>query len=740
MTQPRRRLTLAFASLSLAFGLSACGGGSDAAPGAADAATPLAFLNPSLSFNDPDSPIDLKSYTQVGRYSLPVGTGANLLAEEASAVTYNKDTDTLFVVGDGGTAITQVSKKGALIDSMTLAADAGKPQGTYFYDPEGLTYLGGGKFALVEERFRQVNEFTYAANTTLGAAGVRTVKLGTTMGNIGIEGISLDPMTRGFVAVKESGPSGVFQTTIDFAAGTASNGSPTLENSVNLFDPAKTGLSALNDVFALSNIVPASSPDYSHLMILSAPDGKVVKMSRSGELLGTLVVGSTAQNEGMTMDASGTIYVVSEIGGGAGRPELLVFAPTTSKDAVGIASNLYLTFNQPVLAGTGSVMLSNGAGDTRTLAITDSTQVKFRGNTVVIDPAADLVAGTTYSVTFAAGVLKDAKGNNAPASAGATAPTFKAIGTVDDAAPTLLSSLPADGASGITSSRVLLTFNEPVVAGTGHILISNGTDSRVIAVGDTTQVTFSGNTANINPSADFIKGTTYNVQLASGVIKDLAGNAFAGITTATTLDFTTASPTALTGYTLLITEMNSNAGGGDFFELYNYGTAAIDLTGWKWDDDSAAVTDAGAASFPAMSIGAGQRLVVVGGTTDTAAFNTAWSNPVATIVALGGPGLGKGDAVVLFDASGKVAAALNYGAAGITASDGTVIGTAAASAGVTYAPAAHAGLAYAGPSAATSAVWDGLSTSAPAYKAGEVGVRGGVAQTSDATAIGSPGQ
>jgi uncharacterized protein YjiK len=199
----------------------------------------------------------------------------------------------------------------------------------------------------VEERFRQVNEFTYAANTTLGGAGVRTVKLGTTMGNIGIEGISLDPMTQGFVAVKESSPSGVFQTTIDFAAGTASNGAPTLNNSVNLFDPAKTGLSALNDVFALSNIVPASSPDYGHLMILSAPDGKVVKMSRTGELLGTLVVGSAAQNEGMTMDASGAIYVVSEIGGGAGRPELLVYAPTTSKDAVGVASNLYLTFNQP---------------------------------------------------------------------------------------------------------------------------------------------------------------------------------------------------------------------------------------------------------------------------------------------------------------------------------------------------------------------------------------------------------
>jgi uncharacterized protein YjiK len=148
-----------------------------------------------------------------------------VLAEEASAVTYDKDTGTLFVVGDGGTSITQVTKQGVFIDSMTLAVDASKPQGGYFYDTEGITYLGSGKFALVEERYRQVNQFTYTPNTTLGGADVQMVKLGTTIGNIGIEGISYDPMTGGFVAVKESGPSGVFQTTIDFAAGTASNGS-----------------------------------------------------------------------------------------------------------------------------------------------------------------------------------------------------------------------------------------------------------------------------------------------------------------------------------------------------------------------------------------------------------------------------------------------------------------------------------------------------------------------------------
>jgi hypothetical protein len=39
--------------------------------------------------------------------------------------------------------------------------------------------------------------------------------------------------------VKETGPEGVFQTGVDFTAGTATNGSPTTDESVNLFDPAR---------------------------------------------------------------------------------------------------------------------------------------------------------------------------------------------------------------------------------------------------------------------------------------------------------------------------------------------------------------------------------------------------------------------------------------------------------------------------------------------------------------------
>lgn len=291
----------------------------------------------------PVTAVDLSTYARVARYRLPEPTQIapppnSLLAQETSAVTYNRDTDTLFVVGDGGTSIVQVTKTGQLVDSMTLALDPAKPQGTYFYDPEGLTYVGAGRFVMVEERYRQVNLFTYAAGTTLGGGGAQTVKLGTTIGNVGIEGISYDPLTNGFIAVKEISPEGIFQTTIDFAAGTASNGSGSTVNSTNLFNPALAGLTDFAEVYSLSNLASLSgSADFSHLLLLSQEDGRIINVDRLGQVYSSLTITgdpgdllsiANMQHEGMTMDDDGILYVVNENGGGdINHPELWVYAP-----------------------------------------------------------------------------------------------------------------------------------------------------------------------------------------------------------------------------------------------------------------------------------------------------------------------------------------------------------------------------------------------------------------------------
>uniref|UniRef100_UPI0039BD16FD Ig-like domain-containing protein n=1 Tax=Limnohabitans sp. TaxID=1907725 RepID=UPI0039BD16FD len=117
----------------------------------------------------------------------------------------------------------------------------------------------------------------------------------------------------------------------------------------------------------------------------------------------------------------------------------------------------------------------------------------------------------------------------------------------DTLAPTVTTFSPADNATGVAvGSNIVLTFSEAVQKGTGSIVISNGTDTRTIAVSDA-QITVSGSTVTINPTADLQANSTYWVQLASGAIKDLAGNAYAGISNTTTLNFTTGIQSATAG-------------------------------------------------------------------------------------------------------------------------------------------------------------------------------------------------
>ncbi len=732
--------------LTGALALGACGGGDS--PSTLAATTPVvmptvpavttstALGAPMLSFVAPGESLDLNNYTLVGKYTLPVSSIGNQIAAEVSAVTYNTTTDSLFIVGDEGTYITQISKRGEVIDTMNLPAGL-------FADPEGITAIGNGQFVVADERVRTANLFTYAGGTTLDAASVKSVKLGTTVGNIGLEGVSFDPLTGGYIFVKELSPLGIFQTTIDFTAGTASNGSSTTTNSVNLFDPALANVIDFGDVAALSNVLPVAALDYGHLIVLSNDTGRLLKMDRAGKIYSSLDILQTAAHEGVTFDKQLNMYVTNEAGGGSqALPQLWVYAPTRASSAVGLGSNYFLSFSANVTAGTGNIVLSGSGGDIRTIPVTDTAQVSITGSVVRINPTGDLLPGQTYSVQFASGVLRGPGSVATQAVTNATGLTFTTV--VDITEPELLTSTPSDNAGGITlTSNITLTFNETVLAGTGTFTLSNDAgDVRMINANDTAQVTITGRTVTINPTADLMLGTAYHVLVSGNALRDASGNRFAGFSDVTRLNFITAAATPAVAPSLLISEVNSNAGPADFFELYNYGSASVDLAGWKWDDDSASFSDAAAGTFPVVSIPAGGRLVIVASATvNAAAFRSAWGlADTVPVVAFSGPGLGGGDAVVLFDTAGKVITWFNYrGGATITATDGTVITVAAAAPGVTTAIPNHAGLAFGG-TATISAVWDGLSTATPAYKAAAVGVDGGFAQPTAAANIGSPGQ
>jgi 2',3'-cyclic-nucleotide 2'-phosphodiesterase (5'-nucleotidase family) len=204
---------------------------------------------------------------------------------------------------------------------------------------------------MTEERDRQAVQFTYAPATTLTRDAAQTIKLGTTVGNIGFEGLTYDPQTGGFIFVKEDSPQSVFQTDIDFVAGTATNGSPTTVNAIDLFDPTLAGLADIADVYALSNVDALDAIDATgHILLLSQASARIVEIDRSGTIHSTLNIVSDPgnplsvadqQHEGLAMDADGILYVVSENGGGDfDHPQLWVYAPSTAENLAPTAITL----------------------------------------------------------------------------------------------------------------------------------------------------------------------------------------------------------------------------------------------------------------------------------------------------------------------------------------------------------------------------------------------------------------
>lgn len=116
--------------------------------------------------------------------------------------------------------------------------------------------------------------------------------------------------------------------------------------------------------------------------------------------------------------------------------------------------------------------------------------------------------------------------------------------------------------------------------------------------------------------------------------------------------------------------------GADWFELTNTGASAVDITGWKVDDNSNSF-GASLALRGVTTIGAGQSAIFLESTANASssdttidnAFKAAWfgSNVPAEFLIgnYGGSGIGlstSGDAVNIFNASGTLITRISFGA------------------------------------------------------------------------------
>ena len=130
--------------------------------------------------------------------------------------------------------------------------------------------------------------------------------------------------------------------------------------------------------------------------------------------------------------------------------------------------------------------------------------------------------------------------------------------TPDTTAPTVSTFSPADEATGIAiGSDIVLSFSEAIAKGTGSVTLKTVAGVVVATYGaaSSANLSISGSTLTINPTADLGYSTAYSVEFAAGSIKDIAGNNYAGTTNYnfTTAAFVNRAPTGgvtITGETI----------------------------------------------------------------------------------------------------------------------------------------------------------------------------------------------
>ena len=220
---------------------------------------------------------------------------------------------------------------------------------------------------------------------------------------------------------------------------------------------------------------------------------------------------------------------------------------------------------------------------------------------------------------------------------------------IDTSAPTVSAFNPTDGAKGVAvGSNIVVTFSETIARGTGTIELRSGSATGTIVetfnAATSTRLTVFGNALTIDPTNTLSNSTQYFVVMASGTIRDIAGNNYIGTNA---YDLTTAivSPTegndtivgTWTDDTILGLAGNDVITGGGGTDVLDGGEGSdVYLVTLLSDKTAAEITDTGTSGtdelrFAATTVGTmtllagdtGLESVVIGTGTGSSAVFTA---------------------------------------------------------------------------------------------------------------------
>lgn len=185
--------------------------------------------------------------------------------------------------------------------------------------------------------------------------------------------------------------------------------------------------------------------------------------------------------------------------------------PTSAATGVAVASNLTVTFSEPVNTDPGAFTLACTGNPS--VAIT----VSGTGNTRTIDPNANLAFGVNCTATVVATNVNDLDGTLDDM----VSNYVWSFTTVVDTAPTIASTVPAASATGIAvNANVVINFSEPVnttipwITLTCNAVVYNGT-----LVGSNGNATWT-----LDPFTNFNNGNVCSVQITGANVVDIDGS------------------------------------------------------------------------------------------------------------------------------------------------------------------------------------------------------------------------
>ena len=280
-------------------------------------------------------------------------------------------------------------------------------------------------------------------------------------------------------------------------------------------------------------------------------DKKVITINPDSNLTGQqnvyVAIGATVEDQtcGQAITAANATFTVVD----TDVPTLTSSTPTDGATEVGVNDNIVFNFSKAVDAESGNIVIYKASDDSEVESIpVGNAKVSGSGSAqITINPASTLDSSTAYYVQIAATAFDDSSSNSY---AGINDKTSLNFTTADVNAPTLSSSTPADGATGIAiDANIVLTFNEAVDAESGNIIIyktSDDSEVESIPIGNA-KVSGSGSTEiTVNPATTLDSFTSYYVKIEATAFDDSSSNSYVGITDTTTLNFTTADVEAPT--------------------------------------------------------------------------------------------------------------------------------------------------------------------------------------------------